>query len=85
VVAGEAAADPALLDALRQAKFVVVQAAYRVPWAEVADVLLPSPTMQEKSGTMVNAEGQTGEVVAAMKVRFPSEVETISQIAALLS
>lgn len=84
VVAGEAKADAALLDTLRQAKFVVVQAAYREPWAEVADVILPSPTTQEKSGTMVNAEGRSAEVAAAVTVRFPSEVETIAQIAALL-
>ena len=64
---------------------MVVQAAYREPWVDVADVILPSPTMQEKNGTMVNAEGQTGEVAAAVQVRFPSEVETISQITALLS
>ncbi len=47
-------------------------------------MILPSPTTQEKSGTMVNAEGRSAEVAAAVTVRFPSEVETIAQIAALL-
>ena len=85
VVAGEAAVvDGALREALARADFVAVQASYREPWDGLADVILPSPTWHEKSGSMVSAQGQTGQVAAAVSTRLPSEVEVIQKVAALL-
>ena len=53
-------------------------------WDEVADVILPSPTMHEKSGTLVNAEGRAFELKAGVTTRRPSEVEVIERLGALL-
>ena len=79
------AVDDALLGALQQADFVVVQSSFREPWAEVADVILPAPTTSEKNGTMINAEGRVGQIVAGVKTKLPSGVDTIERIKALLS
>ncbi|MBM3187270.1 MAG: 2Fe-2S iron-sulfur cluster binding domain-containing protein [Chloroflexi bacterium] len=85
VVAGEAySVDAALLNKLKAADFVVVQTSYREPWEGIADVLLPSPTMAEKSGTMTNVEGKTAQVTAGVKTKRPSEVEVIQKVGALL-
>ena len=74
----------ALLDALRWAEFVAVQACFREPWEDVAHVILPSPTAHEKNGTVTNREGRAGRVVAAATSGLPSEVEVIERLAALL-
>jgi formate dehydrogenase major subunit len=85
VLAGEMAqVDPALMETLKKADFVAVQTSYREPWEEVADVILPSPTNYEKSGTMTAAEGVAYELVVAASTRLPSEVEVIEQIGALV-
>jgi len=85
VLAGEAAkVDDALLKALRNADFVVVQASFREPWESVADVILPSPIMHEKGGTIVNAEGRVTELVAAVSNGLPSETEVIERLSAAL-
>ncbi|HHX42160.1 MAG TPA: molybdopterin-dependent oxidoreductase [Armatimonadetes bacterium] len=58
--------------------FLVVHAAYRTPLTERADVVLPAPLWIEKSGTMVNAQGQEVHLRAAVEpppgVRDESEV-----------
>ena len=84
VLAGEAEVDAKMLDALGKADFVAVQACFREPWDEVADVILPSPTMHEKSGTMTNTEGRVGEIVAAVTTELPSEVEVVERLGVLL-
>ena len=84
VLAGESQPDGTILEALGKADFVAVQACFREPWAEVADVILPSPTMHEKSGTVTNTEGRVGKIVAAVTTRFPSEVEVVEKLGALL-
>lgn len=75
----------ALLDALSRAEFVAVQACFREPWEEVAHVILPSPTAHEKNGTVTNAEGRVGRVVAGVTSGLPSEVEVIERLSALLA
>lgn len=85
VLAGEAAkVDQALLEALKTADFVAVQASYREPWEEVADVILPSPTAFEKSGTMINAEGRVCQLNVGVKSKLVSEVEIVERLGALL-
>jgi len=85
VLAAESAqVDDSLLDALRQADFVAVQASFREPWDEVAQVILPSPTSHVKNGTVISAEGKVGKIVAGVTTRLPSEVEVIERIGALL-
>ncbi|OGO04548.1 MAG: hypothetical protein A2Y73_04920 [Chloroflexi bacterium RBG_13_56_8] len=74
----------ALLSALRKADYVVVQASYREPWDNVADVILPSPTSHEKQGTVTNTEGRIGKVVAGVTTKLPGEAEVIKRIGALL-
>jgi formate dehydrogenase major subunit len=49
--------------ALPQAQFTVVQSAYRTPWTEQADVVLPARVWTEKQGTIVNLEGRELPVV----------------------
>ena len=51
----------------------------------MADVILPAPTTSEKNGTMINAEGCVGQIVAGVKTKLPSGVDTIERIKALLS
>jgi len=83
VLAGEMATiPPTLLEALKSAEFVVVQSCFREPWDQVADVILPSPTTYEKSGTMTNTEGRLYHIVAGVKTTLPSEVQVIQQLGA---
>jgi formate dehydrogenase major subunit len=85
VLAGETAQlSAAALATLKKAGFVAVQAAFREPWAEVADVILPSPVAFEKSGTVTNMEGGVKQVVAAVKTKLPSEVDVITSLAKLI-
>jgi len=85
VLAAESAQpDATLLGALRQADSVIVQACFREPWQDVADVILPSPTAYEKDGTVTNTEGRSSQVVAAVTTGLPSEVEIIERIGSLL-
>ncbi len=83
VLAGEIAPVGAdLMLALREAPFVAVQASFRQPWDAVADVILPSPVMFEKTGSLANAEGRMLQLVAAVPYAAPSEVRVIEEIAA---
>lgn len=85
VLAGEAyRVDNQVLGQLKEADFVVVQTSYREPWEGIADVLLPTPTMAEKSGSMTNVEGKVSKIVAGVKTTRPSEVEIIQKVGALL-
>ena len=85
VLAGEAGqVDAELLAALKAADFVAVQASYRQPWDDVADVILPSPTTAEKCGSMINVEGQVGQVVAGVSTGLPSEIKVIEDLGKLV-
>jgi len=86
VLAGELEqVDPSWLEALKAASFVVVQSCFHEPWEQVADVILPAPTVWEKSGTMVNAEGKTCQISQAVTTRLAAEGDIIARLAALLS
>lgn len=86
VVAGEeTGADESVMAALGAADFVAVQASYAQPWADVADVILPMPTMWEKSGTVISADGVEREVRGAVAFEGLSDVTTIERLGALLS
>ncbi len=86
VIAGEAkGASERVMAALEKAEFVAVQASYAEPWAKVADVILPMPTMWEKSGTITSADGVQREVRGAVAFEGLSDVTTIERLGALLS
>jgi formate dehydrogenase major subunit len=55
-----------LLAQLKMADFVAVQCSYIEPWAEVADVLLPTVTWAEKEGSVINLEGRVLKVAKAV-------------------
>ena len=61
VLAGD---DPAVPTDLPEARFLVVQSAYRSPLTERADVVLPSPTWFERQGHLTNLEGRVRAVDA---------------------
>jgi len=70
-------------DVLARAKaadFVAVQASYLEPWADIADVILPSPVSFEKQGTIINNEGRTLKVTAAVKTGLKSEGEVLENL-----
>jgi formate dehydrogenase major subunit len=68
---------------LPSAKFVVVQAAYRSPWTEGADVVLPARVWTEQAGHIVNLEGRELPVVPATvaPASVAADVETLAGIA----
>ncbi|MFO7918200.1 MAG: 2Fe-2S iron-sulfur cluster-binding protein [Anaerolineae bacterium] len=72
--------DEGLSQALSEAEFVIVQASFREPWEEVADLILPSPITSERNGTMINAEGRVGQIVAGVDRSLPSDAEVIERI-----
>ena len=49
--------EPRLLDSLKGAKFVVLQASYLSPATSIADVVLPSPTWAETEGAYTTLDG----------------------------
>jgi len=67
VVAADDTLDDALLGSIDDAAFVVAQTAYEGPLWERADVVLPTGTWAEKSGTFTNTEGRTQPVQAALQ------------------
>jgi predicted molibdopterin-dependent oxidoreductase YjgC len=86
VIAGELAApSDEVLNALEEAKFVAVLASFVEPWSNVADVILPMPTMWEKSGTVTSADGVDRQIQAAIEIEGLSEVAAIEQLGALLA
>ncbi len=70
-----------LLSKAKDADFVAVQASYLEPWAEIADVILPTPISYEKEGTIINNEGRALEVTAAVKTDLKSEGEVLESLA----
>ena len=73
-----------LLDgqALPAARFTVVQAAYRTPLVEAADVVLPALVWTEKDGHIVNLEGRTMPVRPAVRApeTIPADDVTIRRL-----
>ncbi|MFA6955745.1 MAG: 2Fe-2S iron-sulfur cluster-binding protein [Thermoanaerobaculia bacterium] len=55
---------PEVVANLRKAKFLVVLAWENHPLAEVADVVLPTTIVAEKSGTFTNVQGRLQKIVA---------------------
>jgi NADH-quinone oxidoreductase subunit G len=71
---GAAAYDPAAVERLRRARFLVVFGWADSPLARVADVALPLATHAEKDGTFVNVEGRVQRFAAAFPA--PAQVRT---------
>jgi formate dehydrogenase major subunit len=67
LMVGDDTADEALLAKLDGADVLIVQGCYQDELAEKADVLLPTATWAEKSGTLVNTEGRSLAMQAALK------------------
>lgn len=86
VLAGETPHIPqALRDACAEAGFVAVQTSFREPWMDVAQVILPTPIIFEKAGTVTNTEGKVGQLQVGTKNNAPTETEILSRVADLLS
>lgn len=58
--------DAGLIDSVKGADFIVVQAGFETPLIEKADVVLPSAIWSERSGTITNTEGRKMAIVAAL-------------------
>ncbi|MCE5257598.1 MAG: 2Fe-2S iron-sulfur cluster-binding protein [Chloroflexi bacterium] len=85
ILAAEAQDAPQeLLEACAQAKFTAVQASYKQPWMDIAQVILPTPVSHLKCGTFVNFEGKTGVVNAAAACNANGEAQVLEQLANLL-
>ncbi len=67
-----------LMAQLKEADFVAVQSSYVEPWAEVADVILPTVIWAEKEGSVTNLEGRVLKVAKA--VEPPGEVKGEGEI-----
>lgn len=64
VLAGDDAPDGIQLP---QRQFTVVQSAYRSPWTETADVVLPAMIWTEMSGHIINIEGRSLPVLPLLQ------------------
>ena len=85
VVAGEAKElAPELRAALEGAHFVAVQASFREPWEGLADVILPSPLLFEKAGTVTTAEGREAHIAAAVQTPLKAEAQVVQELVTLL-
>jgi NADH dehydrogenase/NADH:ubiquinone oxidoreductase subunit G len=80
---GDDTIDEALLAGLKDADNLIVQGCYRDELAEKADVILPTTIWAEKSGTLVNTEGRSQAIQAALKP--PMSVMDDSAILAALA
>ena len=83
---GDDHVSPRLVDRLKEAPFVAVQASYVSPVTELADVVLPSEMWAEQEGHYLNLEGRLQEIHRGLtppeEVR--SHVEILEAIAAQL-
>ncbi|NLF01244.1 MAG: molybdopterin-dependent oxidoreductase, partial [Anaerolineales bacterium] len=75
--------DGAALAGQANGAFTVVQAAYRSPLVEQADVVLPTPIWAERSGHVTNLEGQVLPLTAA--VPMPAGVRDEADVLAVLA
>jgi len=83
VMATDEQLDPALLDKLAAAEFVVAQASYADALTERADVVLPDTIWAEKSGSTTNTEGQVQSLQASL--RAPAGAKQDTEILDLLA
>lgn len=67
LMAGDDIVSETLLAQLDSADFVIVQGCYQDALADKADVLLPTTIWPEKTGTLVNTEGRSLAMQAALK------------------
>ncbi len=77
---GDDTPDENLLKRIEGLDYLVVQASYRSPAVEKADVVLPSPIWAEKSGSYITLDGR---LVKSQSVLKP--VDTIKQDAEILT
>lgn len=84
VMATDEELDPALLDKLASAEFVVAQTSYAGALTERADVVLPGTTWAEKSGSTTNTEGQVQTLQASLRapVGAKQDAEILDLLAA---
>jgi NADH-quinone oxidoreductase subunit G len=83
----ERANDPAVVAALRKAKFLVVHSWDAThPLCEVADVLLPGSIHAEKEGTFTNVQGRVQQIHAAYppKGQATTDMEALRRVGARL-
>lgn len=75
-----------LVEATKDADFVVVQAGFETALTEKADVVLPSAIWSERSGTITNTEGRELSVVAALTPlgKAKSDEQILKELAATL-
>jgi len=83
VMATDEQLDPALLDKLAAAEFVVAQASYADALTERADVVLPDTIWAEKSSSTTNTEGQVQSLQAS--IRAPAGVKQDTEILDMLA
>jgi len=58
VIACDQALNERIESNLKEAKFLIVQSTFEMPLTRKANVVLPSPSWQERSGTYINTEGK---------------------------
>jgi NADH dehydrogenase/NADH:ubiquinone oxidoreductase subunit G len=77
----------ALIAAVKEAPFLVVQASYHSPLTELADVVLPVETWLEQSGHYLNLEGrwQLARAALAAPLEVRSNVAVLAGLAARLN
>ncbi len=83
VMAIDELVDPALLDKLSSAEFVVAQTSYMDALTERADVVLPTTMWAEKSSSSTNTEGQVQPLQASL--RAPTGVKQDTEILDMLA
>lgn len=78
--------DDAVKNALPKVEFLVAQSPYRSRLLNAAEVILPSPLIEESEGTIANIEGRVSavSVPAAMRGEKKPGWEIIAQISTLM-
>jgi NADH-quinone oxidoreductase subunit G len=69
VAADPAGDDPALVDAINSADFLVVQELFLTETAKLADVVLPAQSFIEREGTLTNGERRVQRFFTAVQER----------------
>jgi NADH-quinone oxidoreductase subunit G len=80
VAADPAGDDPALVDAINSADFLVVQELFLTETAKLADVVLPAQSFIEREGTLTNGERRVQRFFTAVQER-PQTLPDFSIIA----
>jgi NADH-quinone oxidoreductase subunit G len=69
IAADPAGDDPALVDAVKSADFLVVQELFLTETAKLADVVLPAQSFIEREGTLTNGERRVQRFFTAVQER----------------